>query len=611
MEAYPSPVRKKAKKIEGSETTEEYAALEAKIVKLEAEAKVSRAEKLVSRAEKSKFEAEAKVSRAEKSKFEAEAKVSRAEKLAKSLLSVLPGTDASPIPPLECVGYNTSHSRPKNPAADDSEVVFPVPDLSPVNELLGLELGSTSSCLRTLINSSNNILLYENEFDVHDLVQSALRDATRICNDIFAKSASTSGRSKPTALSVRRESSIFSSIMDHVVVFDVVSNAPVFSVETKKVWAEVKPKVFGQVYDQLSAMQAKGHPNPFGALTCFEKTYITWLENDASQAVLERLGTEGYESARLRRIVVSLPGADDASAPDASAPDEQPCTQSPVKEGVAADDAQFRSKGFVPIVTREVVHSACFKSSEMVAAFVSAILCSLDGYQKPREIKSFQKDQKVEVEALRLDSKSYSWGTFRTTYLGPMEKNKNKKIKEMYLVDHLGTGTTSKVYRALTEDGYDCVVKMYVQRRVDKKLLKEKEFKKKAKSAISREIKAYTTIYGEELKNYVWQQTLNGMCCLIHPYFKHPDENKRGPELREKILARLRQCFKKKKTCFFFAESDQSWRHIGCFKEKLYLFDLGDLLEEKQKGKADVLFKEHIDRLRKCQRPKNLPTSAC
>jgi hypothetical protein len=309
--------------------------------------------------------------------------------------------------------------------------------------------------------------------------------------------------------------------------------------------------------------------------------------------------------------VSGLPGAhDDAAALNTEATAArgeltlQPSTQAPVKEkktADTADDATFLEDGFTQVVTREVTSSAEIPPDDMVATFVSAILCSLDGFQTPREITSFTVNQKVEEEALCLHENSYEWGTFRTTYQGHMKWSGSwkpwsdswKSPKSFYLYDHLGMGSTSKVYRALTPDGYDCVVKIYVKRRGDDKIvLSEKEFDKQAKAAVEREVKAYKTIYGDELKGYVWQQTLNGFHCVIHPYFSHPEKGKRLG-LLPLISDRLKNCFKKHNKVF--AQSDQLWRHVGWFNGKLYLFDLADL--EGGTGDFDDNIALHIERL--------------
>lgn len=170
--------------------------------------------------------------------------------------------------------------------------------------------------------------------------------------------------------------------------------------------------------------------------------------------------------------------------------------------------------------------------------------------------------------------------------------------RPLYLVDHLGTGTTSKVYRALTGDGYDCVVKMYVKRQDDdRNILERDDFDKNGKAAIEGEFKKYKEIYGAELRNYVWTDKLNDLHCLIHPYFKHVEKNCRRDTL-PLICERLKELFfsKDKSKYYAFDENDQLWRHIGWFNGKLYLFDLCDL-KECSPDAANKMVQSHHDRL--------------
>ena len=202
---------------------------------------------------------------------------------------------------------------------------------------------------------------------------------------------------------------------------------------------------------------------------------------------------------------------------------------------------------------------------------------------------------------------SYDWGLLKTTYQVPCTHSIRKGWKllqvitgpqPLYLVDHLGTGTTSKVYHALTADGYDCVVKMYVKHQDDdKKILEKKDFDKNGKEALDRELKKYRQIYGAELHKYVWKEKLNELHCLIHPYFKHVEKNCRRDTL-QLISERLEKLFlsKDKSKCYAFEENDQLWRHVGWFNDQLYLFDLGDLKECSSSAIQD-LTKSHHDKL--------------
>jgi hypothetical protein len=132
-------------------------------------------------AEVARFQVEAARSQAEAALPEFVAEVARlqAEALATSLLSVLPKDgDDNKMPRLVLRGTKCSHLRPKN---EDTEVIerkFIVPDVRAADDELDLGLKNKVSSLRAVITNSNGSLHYGNEFDVHDYIQLALRDAT-------------------------------------------------------------------------------------------------------------------------------------------------------------------------------------------------------------------------------------------------------------------------------------------------------------------------------------------------------------------------------------------------------------------------------------------------
>lgn len=192
------------------------------------------------------------------------------------------------------------------------------------------------------------------------------------------------------------------------------------------------------------------------------------------------------------------------------------------------------------------------------------------------------------------------WGTLQTTYKGPKELK--ERIGPLYLVDHLGTGSASKVYRALTLNGHECVVKIYVMRKdEDNKILTDEVFQKNAKAAIKREYKAYNDIYGKELEGYVRMIEFNKLHCLILPYFKHVNKSQRTSLLSSTVRQRLELFHNKRRKKFYaFHKSDQLWCHIGWFNRKLYLFDLGVLEERalvKKNGLIDLI-NSHCERLK-------------
>jgi len=607
------------------------AKLEAQRKRLEAkiEAKLEAQRKRLEAEIEAKLEAQRKRLEAEiEAKLEAQRKRLEAEIEAKSLLSVLPESHV-PIPSLELRGLPSSNSYPKHRKAESEEKEFGIPDIRNLDNHLKLELGSSTSCLRAIIDSQGEELTYCNEFDVQAIIHNALWDAANICNKIIEKKSGAEKRNtRPPKLYVRRESSIFSNIVDHAVVFDAVSGAPVFIVEVKKGWGKKSnptKNVYGQVYDQLSEMHTNGHPNPFGALTCFDETYITWLDTKAAQDVMSDLGKYEYADERLDKIIQNFVLAHDnkispppqidnkSSSPEVTVFTDMSQTQSPVQEISIVSDTEMHDdttdlkEGFTPNTKFNVLRSKSLKPKFLVAAYVSAILCSLDGFQTPRGIHKLTLEQHIQVDCLKMMIGNCLWGTLQTTYKGPKkveddDKREGAYPESLYLVDHLGTGNTSRVYRALTSDGYDCVVKMYIKRQDDdKKILTAKDFNKITETAIDREYKKYKEIYGDELKGYVWTQVLNGLHCLIHPYFQHVEKTQRPVLLSSMIPKRLKLFDSANNEKFYaFHKSDQRWRHIGWFKDKLYIFDLGDLEEHtlKEEGKqAEYWIERHCERL--------------
>jgi hypothetical protein len=539
------------------------------------------------------LEAEKAKVQAIKAEIEAEKAKRRqleAEREAKSLLSVC-------------------HSPPVLKIVASEERDFPMLGVRNLDDCLQLGLKETPSCLRALIESNGGILTYENVYDVQAIVQSALKDAACICNGIISKIVGDSNQLNLPNLAVRCDSTIFSNTMDYLVVFDVISGAPVFVVESKiSLEDRMIPNMYGQVYDQLSEMHAKGHPNPFGALTCFNETYITWLDNDASQGVLKNI--EEIQKGTLQRLENIIQNfvmaCNDTSLIQMTTvfTDDSIQTQSPVVDvEIIAEDKNM--KGNVYTCDKvHVLHSKCLTPPNIVEAFVSAIICSLDGFQKPHGIQKLTLKQDIVVGCLCMDSKSYSWGTLRTTYTGPKKLEGDAAPPEsLYLVDHIGTGNTSRVYRALTEDGYDCVVKMYIKRKSDdKNMLSIHElFGENAKEAMTNECKVYQKIYGDELKGYVWTQVLNGIYCLICPYFEPLEKSQRAMQLSLTIPDRLSlfgiTTVDNDGAFYAFHKGDQSWHHIGWFNGKLYMFDLGNL-EQHELKKSHDLIQLHCETLR-------------
>ena len=229
----------------------------------------------------------------------------------------------------------------------------------------------------------------------------------------------------------------------------------------------------------------------------------------------------------------------------------------------------------------------------MVSALVLIILNAIKGNYEEKPFQKLTSGCGIEKYCIEMDKTTYKWGTLTTTYQGPCIANQRGRLrrfnnsvqnKKLYLLQCIGTGGTSKVYHAITKDGFDCVVKLYVQRHFDDGTMKtKKEFEKDSIEHVTNEFNNYERIYKDELKDYVWMQKLNQMDCIIMPFFQPIEVQDRNDELPN-IETRLKLFTAQK---LAFRDCDQCWRHIGRFNDQLYLFDLGDLVTYRSEKDAN------------------------
>ena len=564
---------------------------------------------------------EAKDNLIEEQRVELEAKNSQLKKKdseieSKSLHSLLLNT--SHILELSCVGSRSSHLNPSNHEAatfvpkqfncTPSELISRVttlkrhPNRDPKLELRGSQLilkfiNNQNITSDTTSTDSAQSPKCSNEAAVACYVNVLLEDVITICNGMLYMSYGTGSRTEPPKLEVRQEMSIFSNRCDHVVVFDSTSNVPIFCVETKKHFGEnfakrTKNRSFGQALDQLHAMSLLGQPCPLGALTCFNKTYFTSLGQEIDWDVLPTLQS-------LKDTVAYLPFTRQPNS-----------TPSPLKVNTVVLTRQTNSEEkFVADTERHIVRSSeCIDHKHVVAAFVIIILNALKGnYCKPKPFELFTKSHVIDRKCIEMSTNAYKWGKITTSYKGPYQNpggilsrhlRSSRRTQSMntnlYLLQCIGTGATSKAYHAVTKDGYGCVVKLYVQRYYDDGTMKTKqEFKDDSIAHVSREVKYYKKIYKGELEKYVWQRKLNGMDCVVMPFFDPVPVSQRKSEIPN-IMSRLELFIKHN---LAFHECDQSWRHIGRFNGQLYLFDLGDLETLEDEEAAGHQASEHTSRL--------------
>ena len=317
------------------------------------------------------------------------------------------------------------------------------------------KLEEVTSQMMAKVLSSDAPPSYHTKADVENYVNAALSDATSICNKLIKRVAATNNQSstKIMTLLVRHEMSLFSNRFDHAVVYDLTSNAPIFCVETKKHFGSefhesAKNSALGQCLDQLKAMQIMGHPAPIGALTCFNETYLTSLSRHIGWDT-----PPTFES--LQEILELLPGN---VLPENSTP--PPLIMKSHPSGCSS--SQDSAGRFTSDKNRCIHRSDRIEQKYLVSTFVIIILQALKSPYVPKVLKLLQVNQRIDVACIQMTEIAYHWGKLCTTYKGPLISEENLS-DTMYLIRCIGSGSTSKAFYAITQDGYDCVVKMYVR----------------------------------------------------------------------------------------------------------------------------------------------------
>jgi hypothetical protein len=504
----------------------------------------------------------------------------------KSLHAVIVGEG---IAELTRLGSPSSHLNPKNhkPARVIKKVfMFNMNNLMSAIERLKVETGRDPKLKKlssVLIHKMKQATpIYYVEADVATYLQLALGDAVSICNVLLK----TVAPHLKIELVARQEMSIFSNRCDHVVVCDSMSGTPLFCVETKKHFDESVPameesKLFGQCFDQLKFMQAMGYTCPLGALSCFNQTYITSLSNDIEWDALPTL-------SNLQDTLTRLPGME-SPANGTPPPHHVEQATGPICQATGATHSFQKDKGRTIFRSKDSI-----KQDNLVGAFVVIILKSLTGFHIKKPFRTYTIGQLILTDCIQMTPKTYRWGELRTQHHGPCEDRRIWPLHTtFYLLHCIGSGSTSKAYYAVTKDGNDCVVKIYLQSHDENGKLKDSaQFKSDSKMFVKNEKKNYQKIYGDVLCKYVHVRKLNRYHCVILPFFEPISTVDRSNITVLNSIKKQLQRFVDHKMAF--RDCDQKWRHIGRFNNEIYLFDLADLQQCDTKEAAQTCAVNHL-----------------
>ena len=206
---------------------------------------------------------------------------------------------------LTCTGSGYSHVITGHKAASHDEKPFSLYDL-PMDELC-----CKISRFDSMLKRTQSLLMvnphqqYYREADLQHIVHLAVTDAVQICNMILKHHENGDPKIR---LSIRQEAIMLSTNKpDHTVISDQVAGIDVITMETKVDDDDLKDKeqVVGQIYDFMKELELFGHPNVFGLVTTFVKTWVFWLDDDSSKIALHgnRFGSDNVKAlaASLRK----------------------------------------------------------------------------------------------------------------------------------------------------------------------------------------------------------------------------------------------------------------------------------------------------------------------
>jgi hypothetical protein len=473
-------------------------------------------------------------------------------------------------------GLDSSHLRPKHVPARIVRHSFALDHVNP--QIAGE--GVVSNFLDIVFKMER--LSYDNEADIQAWVHGAVLDAVFMANALID---AISNGSEKHRLETRRECSLLSQNKpDHTVIYDRESGYEILVIEDKKPDSKVptSEKVAGQIFDYLCANAAFGHPNPFAILTTCQYSWIAWMDSGSANEIAVKQNR--FSDALLNQLVPSLPsksahGKKNTPSPPKLVEIEADQENVHILSAKPAHEDKLQSTSWHRIERKIMLSNEAYETHQLVPLLCNAIFCGLQNITEQKQAMMLQDGSMFRRKVLKLTKDSYEWLFVEMKVKGPacLLQGQEEPPEEYCCFELAGTGATSRALRALTMDGKHCVIKMYVRKYVDGgKQLNDRKFKADATESVRREVKMYHVIY-PELKDYIWEQELNGVCCVILPYFTPIPKEERETTL-ESVKGILNHKFRRER--YRFDDSDMQWRHVGTFNGTVYLFDLGDLVKD-------------------------------
>ena len=433
-----------------------------------------------------------------------------------------------------------------------------------------------------------------NEADLQGIVHTVLQDAVSICNIML-------DLDDQHCLLVRREANLLTNRPDHAAVYFVNCDIPVLSVEDKLGEDSVDDnRVHGQKFDQmLDTVLLTLRDCAIGVVTSVVKTRIAWIGGDADEIVKEAdfLAIDKLQACKDRLGNLS---------PRQHTPSPRKQDAYPTRRDKDIEIAEQRTlprtkKRKIELPKRKLVLSQPFKAEDLIHVFCNAIIAGILLHIPDKQVVTLPMSEEEQTFSacvlLQTQEKPPMISSLTTRIQGRATKPRDVRLpgllrravnvissKKYYLVGLLNSGPTYTVLRAVTQEGYECVVKMYI-REYDEDWRKIPNFDSNGRDAVSGEAQMYHNLY-PEISEYVWTEKLCGRHCLILPFFEEvPKEDRMS--VAESVSSLYKERFVS--SGYRVTVDNVLWRHVGLFNEKSYLYSLGHLKTGNGGVEAEIL----------------------
>jgi hypothetical protein len=492
--------------------------------------------------------------------------------------------ETCPISPLKCIGRSQSDTEPHNYIVAKVQMKsFDLQYLYPAltNELKEYNLNLEEHPSPTILTCTDSTVRDFPEFQM--IVRSTLSDVIYICNKILTSMAKKHDLSNPIQLFVTAGFNLFSNIPDHLVIADVNSLIPILAIDAEMFCIAnvtlnetshgMSNAIMSKCLEQLLSMSLMGHPRPFGAITCHNWTRVTWLDSRSHQEIINHHHKKGYSEKRIMNIIKQLSN---------SVLQKKRSVCSETKSISSSKRNSSHDFGSFPADRSINISELSYSQDKLIDLYVNAVFCSLEGLSQPQNTICWEINGRIIVQdSVGITKDTHVWTNVDTTYQGPLtlRQRMNDSNSMIYLIQYIGHGSSSRVYRGITSSGYDCVVKVYVPFKWDDgQDMDGDEFEKYSEEMAIKEEANYKVIYDKSvLDGYVWREILNGLQCIIMPFFEPVKvEQQSNPVVLDAIENQLQRfCHVKK----MYLKCEQSWRHVGYFHNQIVLYDLGRLID--------------------------------